>query len=119
MNINELMKQVHETAIQKRWWDEPQTFGDLMILVVTEATKAHKHIRDFGEKDVQRIWANSDPKTVFEGVAQPEGVPIELADIIIRTLDIAAHYNIDIETAIKVKMGYNKVRPARHGGKYV
>jgi len=50
-------------------------------------------------------------------VAKPEGIPIELADVIIRVLDIAGHYGIDIQEALAVKAKYNKGRPHRHGGK--
>lgn len=48
---------------------------------------------------------------------KPEGIPSELADIIIRVLDICAHHGIDIEQAIEDKMAFNAHRPYRHGGK--
>lgn len=41
----------------------------------------------------------------------------ELADIIIRTLDMAHRLNVNIEEAVKAKHEYNKTRPHRHGGK--
>lgn len=46
---------------------------------------------------------------------KPEGIPSELADVIIRALDIAAHLDIDIEKAVAEKMAYNRTRPKRHG----
>jgi NTP pyrophosphatase (non-canonical NTP hydrolase) len=49
--------------------------------------------------------------------AKPEGIPTELADIIIRVLDICANWGIDISAAIADKMAYNETRPYRHGGK--
>jgi NTP pyrophosphatase (non-canonical NTP hydrolase) len=51
------------------------------------------------------------------GRLKPEGIPTELADIIIRTLHVAAYYGIDIAGAIADKMVYNSQRPYRHGGK--
>jgi NTP pyrophosphatase (non-canonical NTP hydrolase) len=53
------------------------------------------------------------------GNKKPEGVPIELADCIIRILDYCGHAGIDIEQAIKIKHEYNKTRPHRHGGKVI
>ena len=51
--------------------------------------------------------------------AKPVGIPSELADIIIRVLDIAAMCGIDIQQAVENKMKYNATRPYRHGGKVV
>lgn len=41
----------------------------------------------------------------------------ELADVIIRALDTAATWGIDIEKSIRVKAEFNRTRPYRHGGK--
>jgi NTP pyrophosphatase (non-canonical NTP hydrolase) len=41
----------------------------------------------------------------------------ELADIIIRTLDTAQAFGVDIDRAVTAKMAYNATRPHRHGGK--
>lgn len=49
--------------------------------------------------------------------AKPEGVPIELSDVIIRVLDACHEWGIDIDQAMKIKMDYNEHRPHRHGGK--
>jgi len=48
---------------------------------------------------------------------KPEGVPSELADLIIRALEAAGAYGIDIEQAIEEKMAYNRQREYRHGNK--
>lgn len=48
---------------------------------------------------------------------KPEGIPIELADVVIRVLDLAAIFDIDLEKAVLTKMAFNRGRPFRHGGK--
>ena len=48
-----------------------------------------------------------------------EGIPIELADVIIRIADLCGHYGIDLESAIEEKMEYNKTRSYRHGNKVI
>mgnify|MGYP003365840906 CR=1 FL=1 len=50
---------------------------------------------------------------------KPEGVPSELADIVIRALDAAGAWNIDLEAIIQEKLAYNVTRGHRHGGKAV
>ena len=57
------------------------------------------------------------PDTIYYNNGKPEGIPIEMADVIIRALDFCAGYEIDIEEAIKLKMEYNKGRPYMHGKK--
>lgn len=42
----------------------------------------------------------------------------ELADVIIRTLDICGYLNIDIERSVLAKMKYNKTREKMHSKKY-
>ena len=53
----------------------------------------------------------------FSDSGKPEGIPTELADVIIRVLDYCGYAGIDIDAAISQKHEYNKSRPYRHGGK--
>lgn len=48
---------------------------------------------------------------------KPEGIPSELADIIIRVLDTCGAWGVDIDTAVRTKLEFNRSRPYRHGGK--
>lgn len=49
---------------------------------------------------------------------KPEGVPIELADVVIRCFDMADYYGIDLEACIIEKFNFNQKRPYKHGKKF-
>jgi hypothetical protein len=54
---------------------------------------------------------------VHAGFLKPEGVPAELADIVIRVGDAADEYGIDLGQEVLLKQAYNSTRPNKHGGK--
>lgn len=57
--------------------------------------------------------------TYFSENGKPEGLAIELADVIIRVLDLSQSLGIDMVEALNIKMRYNRSRPYRHGNKRV
>lgn len=97
----------------------------VLALIAREAFEAIEEIRDRREPDevyyvgqVLGVAEEDGLGTVVEHVVQkPEGVPIELADVIIRTLDFCQSRGIDIVAAIQMKLEYNKTRAFRHGNK--
>jgi hypothetical protein len=56
-------------------------------------------------------------KLVTLGILEPHGFPTELADIIIRCLDLFDAYGLDADEVVLEKMRYNLTRAQRHGGK--
>lgn len=58
---------------------------------------------------MEQTWTREDGK--------PEGIPSELADIMIRVADLAGAYDIDLAKIIDQKMTYNASRPHLHGKK--
>lgn len=111
-DLNALAADIHKTASDKGWWDRDRSFGEVIALIHSEASEALEEYRN--DRGMVEVYSNAYS---FNGAPKPEGVPIEFADIIIRVLDAAAHYGIDIETAVRMKMEYNTTRPYRHGGK--
>lgn len=59
-----------------------------------------------------------DPKVTWKNEnGKLEGFPSELADIVIRALDTAEIFGIDLQAAMWEKHQYNMTRPYRHGNK--
>lgn len=125
MEIKEFAREVHENAKVHGWWDEERSFGDLIALCHSELSEALEEYRNnVPGKKLHRDpfstyysgggYVASDPTRVSKKM---EGIPSELADVIIRVLDMTEHYGIDIEAALAEKHEYNKTRPYKHGGK--
>lgn len=116
-SLNNMRDMVHRLAKEKGWWEEGETrtFVETIMLVVTECAEAVEDFRNGKDLDLTYV----SPSGIFNTTAplKPEGIPIELADIIIRVLDIAGRWNIDIGKAFVDKHEYNKTREYRHGGK--
>lgn len=112
MNIVNLIKTAHGNAVDHGWWDEPKHFGELIALIHSEASEALEEFRNGHTPTEEYLVPDGKNK-----INKPEGIPSELADIVIRVFDLCGHYNIDLEVAIKNKMKYNESRPYKHGGK--
>ncbi len=95
----------------------------VLALITTEVAEAIEEIRN-GESltenkylvDGKAVPASEVPNNM---IAKPVGFPSELADVVIRSLDFANTWGIDLETAITEKIAYNKTRGYRHGGKKI
>lgn len=74
-----------------------EMLGERVALIHEEATELLAHIR--------------------EGDLTSAGERVALADIVIRCLDYAGRYEIDLGRLIATKMRHNRTRTHRHGGK--
>ena len=108
--LNKLRDEIHETAKEKGWWDEGRSVGDMIALCHSELSEA---LEEYRSKPllVRDIYYNEGK------LDKPEGFPVELADTMIRILDIMGHFDIDVDKCMGIKMTYNKTRSYRHGGK--
>lgn len=105
MSLNQLAQDAHQLAKEKGWYDTERTFPELIALCHSELSEALEEYRS-GDL-IAGLYMDE----------KPEGVAIELADLIIRVADMAGFYGIDLDKAVAVKMAYNRTRPYRHGNK--
>lgn len=122
ITIGALCKLSAEIA-QAHGWNNP--FEKAMLLVHSEISEAAEEVRN--HHGLNEVYFNQEAG--INGVkyfmpcgedtpgAKPEGVPIELADAIIRIADFCGQNGIDLAKAILLKTEYNKSRPFKHGNK--
>lgn len=128
--LNELAKEMHQTAVEHGWWNRAPSFGEVVALCHSELSEALEEHR----ADSPMVWRKCMTGGVpcaedgcgdwRDGVCKlsclspkPEGIAVEMADCLIRILDWAAHEGVDMDAVVRDKMEYNKTRPYRHGGK--
>lgn len=108
-SVTEWAEVIHQYAKDKGWWDKERSFGDICTLFTCEVSEAYEAWRD--GHGLTEVYYESEKPT------KPEGIPIELADIIIRILDFCKWAGIDIQAIMAEKHRYNLTRAYRHGGK--
>lgn len=103
--LNKLSKDIHEKILAKGFGD--RTFVEACMLIVTEVSEAVEEFR-IGKKPNETYYKEDKP-------SKPEGIPSELADVIIRVLDLCGEYDIDVESMLDEKLGFNQTREHKHG----
>lgn len=129
MELNQIQKIVHELAKEKGWHDQDVSLVERIMLVVTELAEGVECIRN-NEPPIWQKGEGKNPLTSevvklmpispeWKETSKPEGVQVELADAVIRIMDIFESQGWKLEEAIRLKHTYNKTRAWRHGGKAI
>lgn len=102
--MNRMQKRVHQTAKSKGWHDDIKIPEKLMLIVseVSEALEA---------------WREQGLRYGIDKNGKPYGFESELADTMIRIMDLAEYYKIPLARRILEKDNYNQTREYKHGGK--
>lgn len=101
--FEKIAKIVHKTAIKKGWYEKERNKGELIALIHSELSEALEYLRK-GDK-------MSDHIPNFKGVEE------ELADVIIRIMDMSQSCGYRVGQAIEAKIEFNLNRSYKHGGK--
>lgn len=103
---------VHATAVDKGWWNNEEGEFDLQCRSMGDIiSNVHAELSEFWESYRK---PEREPSTQCLGFFNDE---IELADTIIRLMDLAVAKGYRLPEAIVAKMSYNQTRPYRHGNK--
>jgi len=99
--LGELIKESHECALQHGWWDniKPKPILEKIALIHSELSEALEELRKgqtptavYHEEGETKMYVPYYPM----GKHKPEGVPVELADAVIRVADLAGRYEFDL-----------------------
>lgn len=95
MSIKSWQAIIHNNAVVKGFWDEQRSIPEMLCLIHSEVSECLE------------VYRGGHDGTIGE----------ELADIVIRVMDMAEGLDIDLEEEIRNKHAYNLTRPRMHGKK--
>jgi hypothetical protein len=96
--LNDFAKEIYRNAVNHGWWEEERPWAEIVSLIHSELSEALEEYR--AGRELMRIYYDD----------KPEGIPIELADAVIRILDYCGHEKVDIAEEIKsIRVGHTSM----------
>lgn len=100
-SFTDMSRQVHRNAKDKGFWDKDRNVGEMLALIHSEISEALEAFR-----------SGNPPDEKVPGFSSFE---VELADAVIRIMDLAFARDFSLAAAIVAKAEYNKTRTRMHG----
>lgn len=135
--IKGLTKSAYANAVAKGFHDDDEsvTIAHRLQLIMGEVNEAFEEIRAGhtvqdvyytysiemfhvplkGLRDGEVVTLTGETPESLNLVGKPEGFGVELADTLIRILDVAGTYGLDLEQLVLDKMKFNSTREHKHG----
>lgn len=101
--FNHIADRIHITAVEKGWWEKERNDGEVIALMHSELSEALEALRHGNPPD--------------DKIPEFTGVEAELADVIIRIMDMAPARGWRVAEALVAKIAFNTTREHKHGGK--
>ena len=127
--LKELRDSIHKNALDHGFYETNLAFDplvvDKLLLIHSEIGEATEAYRTAHFANVEKYYkameivkslgdAPTTRKIIFESEIK-DSFEDELADAIIRLLDLCGYMEIDIDKHIELKTAYNKEREYKHG----
>lgn len=88
--LKKLSKEIHQNAVEHGWWDEERSYNDIVVLICSELYEAFEEYRD----NAPMVYTIND---------KPEGIAVELADVVIRILDYLGKVEYDFAFDLEIE----------------
>jgi NTP pyrophosphatase (non-canonical NTP hydrolase) len=102
--LDYLTTEIHCTAQEKGWWEDGRKPSECIALAHSELSEALEALRHGNPAD--------------DKIPQFSGAEAELADTIIRILDMAGAFGWNVAGALVAKMQFNRGRTYKHGKQF-
>ena len=126
MKVKKVMKEIHQNSLEHGFWEDYKNIKNSIedVELMNKSRKLGDKLEPTNEKAMlnnaictRLMLIVGEVSEAMEGLRK-EDMPNfkeEIADIIIRTFDLAEGLNIDLEVEIEKKMAINKDREYMHG----
>jgi NTP pyrophosphatase (non-canonical NTP hydrolase) len=90
--LNSLVKTSYEIAVEKGWHVDERSLAALTLLMQSEVAEALEEYRS--NRRVTEVYSEGDDHKIC-------GIPVEIADLVIRVADYCGRYGVDLEAWTK------------------
>jgi len=116
--LNELAKEIHQDNVDRGFYEKPRETGTELMLIVSELSEALEAFRKDKFVNKEDLYKHIFDKDHFKEKIK-DTFEDEIADALIRILDMCGNMNIDITEHVYQKLEYNRTREYKHGGKKI